>query len=504
MPSAADVLFVALLAVLSFTSLSIRLLGDAGIGWHIRTGELILSTHAIPRTDPFSSSMQGKPWFAWEWLYDVIVGKLEGIAGLNGVVWFTAVVIGAVFAWTFRILIARGVHLLIAVGLLLLTVSAAMIHFLARPHVVNWLFALAWFCILDKTERDCRKTQSTNRSRWFRALPPLMLLWCNLHGGFLLGFVLLAIFWLGSVWTWFTRRGDRIEEVLEKIAAGKRAWRLVWVGLASVAASLVNPYGWRLHSHIYSYLSNRFLMDHIEEFQSPGFHGIAQKCFLLLLIVTVAALAAYGRNLRASELLTILFAISTGLYSARNIPISSILLVIIVGPLLRHMKVAAEFFQRMHSLESTLCGHLWPILSLIVTGLIAINGGRIGPNQVIDAHFGPKRMPVEAVNYIAAHDIRGPVLSPDYWGGYLIYRLYPTAQVVVDDRHDFYGSDFFKSYLRMMHVEDRWEEFVDQHPAGCLLLPRNSALANVLRKTTGWNVAYSDDVSIVFVPAGKR
>jgi hypothetical protein len=71
-------------------SLSVRLLGDAGIGWHIRTGQLILSTHTIPRVDPFSSTMAGHPWFAWEWLYDVLVGWLDTVAGLNGVVFFTA------------------------------------------------------------------------------------------------------------------------------------------------------------------------------------------------------------------------------------------------------------------------------------------------------------------------------------------------------------------------------------------------------------------------------
>ena len=76
MPSTTDLIFLALLFALTFTSLSVRLLGDAGIGWHIRTGQQIVMTHSIPRVDPFSSSMQGKPWFAWEWLYDVVAGQL--------------------------------------------------------------------------------------------------------------------------------------------------------------------------------------------------------------------------------------------------------------------------------------------------------------------------------------------------------------------------------------------------------------------------------------------
>ena len=503
MPSAADVMFVAVVAALTLTTLSVRLLGDAGIGWHIRAGQQILATHAIPRTDPFSSSMQGKPWFAWEWLYDVLVGKLEAGAGLNGVVCFTAVIIGAVFAWTFGILLAGSTNLLLALVLVLLAISASMIHFLARPHVVNWLFTLAWFWILHGTERGALGKRGQMGGRWLWILPVFMLFWVNLHGGFLLGFLLLGIFWFGPLWTYLTTRDDRIEEALQKITAGKRAWHLFWVGLVSAAASFVNPYGGKLHAHIYSYLTNRFLMDHIEEFQSPNFHLIAQRCFLILILVAIAVLAARGRELSMSEMLTLLLTVSSALYSSRNIPVSSILLVIIIGPLLPAPRIASGFFQRMTSLEAGLRGHLLPILAIVVTGLIAANGGRIGSSQLMDAHFDPARMPVAAVSYLDTHDISGPILSPDYWGGYVIYRLYPKTQVVVDDRHDLYGADFFKSYLKMMHVERGWDEVVDQYRPGCVLLPRNTALANILT-TAGWKITYADDVSIAFVRSNSR
>src|ERR1700685_1280906 len=152
LPSISDLFFVAMLAVLVFTNLSVRLLGDAGMGWHIRTGQLILQAHSIPHTDPFSSSMAGHPWFAWEWLYDVIVGSLASVAGLNGVVLFTALIIAATFAFTFRMLLRRGCDVLTTSILVLLAASASMIHFLARPHVVSWLFTMLWFWILESAE----------------------------------------------------------------------------------------------------------------------------------------------------------------------------------------------------------------------------------------------------------------------------------------------------------------------------------------------------------------
>jgi len=502
MPSVADLIFVALLGVFVLAPLSVRLLGDAGIGWHIRAGQQILATHAIPRVDPFSSTMGGKPWLAWEWLYDLVVGQLEATLGLNGVVWFTAVVIASVFAWTFRLLIRRGTNMFVALLLVLLAVSASTIHFLARPHVVSWLFTLAWFWILESTERE---SLAPDTERWKRLwlLPPLMLLWVNVHGGFALGFVLLGIFWLAALWNWFRAKENRIEEVLQKLAAWKRARDLAWAGVLSAAASLVNPYGWKLHQHVYSYLSNRFLMDHIEEFQSPNFHGMAQSCFLALLLIVLAVLAIKGRELRMSEGLTVLFAVYAGLYASRNIPISAVLLVMVVGPLLPPLGLGQELQQRMAAIESELRGHVWPILIVVVTFWIAGTGGRLASSLGMQAHFDARRMPVEAVSYLQKHEVKGPVLSPDYWGGYLIYRLYPRTRVVVDDRHDLYGEEFFKSYLKMIHAEPDFEDFLLGREIGCLLLPRQSPLAIILLESRRWKVIYADETAVALAGAAS-
>jgi hypothetical protein len=153
----------------------------------------------------------------------------------------------------------------------------------------------------------------------------------------------------------------------------------------------------------------------------------------------------------------------------------------------------------MTAVEVGLRGHVWPIIAIVVTLLMAVNGGRVGSKQWMDAHFSPERMPVEGVNYLEKNHVAGPVLSPDFWGGYLIYRLFPNTRVVVDDRHDLYGEQFFRSYLRMMHVEPGWEEFLETYKTSCVLLPRDAPLATMLARTPGWKTSYMDKVSIVFV-----
>jgi hypothetical protein len=331
----------------------------------------------------------------------------------------------------------------------------------------------------------------------------------NVHGGFLLGFVLLAIYWCGAVWQWFRLKENRLDDVLRKIQAGRRVWILTVAGILSGAATLVNPYGYKLHVHIFRYLSNRFLMDNIDEFQSPNFHYVAQKCFAGLLLLTLLALVAKRREVSATHGLIVLFAAYSGLYASRNIPVSSLLLILVIGPWLsdaiarlaekRQAHVSTKFVQRMEAIEFSLRGHLWPIAVTVLACWIAVHGGKLGATSLMDAHFSAKRFPVAAVDYLQQHHVSGPLASTDYWGGYLIYRLYPRVRVVVDDRHDFYGEEFLKSYLKMVHVEPGWEGFLRQHPAQCVLVPRDSALANILAEAPEWQAIYSDDVAAVFL-----
>ena len=182
-PSLADVIFVALLLCFALGPLSQKLLSDGDIGWHIRNGQEILRSHSLPSTDSFSSTMNGKPWFAWEWLYDALIGGIYNVSGLNGVVAVSALLIAVTFLTAFRTMLRDGANHLVALLLLLLAVSASMIHALARPHLVSWLFVVVWFAVLDREEGNHGST--LNRLFW---LPVLMLLWVNLHGGFLLGF----------------------------------------------------------------------------------------------------------------------------------------------------------------------------------------------------------------------------------------------------------------------------------------------------------------------------
>jgi hypothetical protein len=156
------------------------------------------------------------------------------------------------------------------------------------------------------------------------------------------------------------------------------------------------------------------------------------------------------------------------------------------------------FDYRMTEMEWRLRGHLWPALAVLLGFLVCIEHGRLGARQLMDAHFDAERFPVKAAEVIAQRGIREPIFAPDYWGGYLIYRFFPEPKVFVDDRHDLYGDSFLKEYLKVMHVQPDWENFLNKRQVQWVLAPAEGSLANILKETPAWKMTYEDGTAVLF------
>ncbi len=496
-------IFVVLVAMLVFAPVGAGLLNDADTGWHIRNGQHIARTLSVPHADYFSYTMSGKPWYAWEWLYDVGMGLLAARLGLNGVVLFTAVVIAFTFAFLLRSLMGEGGNLLVSALLTVLSALSAQVHMLARPHVVGWLLTLVWVRLLYRLQAGRRA------ALWW--LPGLMLVWVNVHGSFVLGLVLLVLFAAGNFWTYLTSR-----DAIDKQGARGAIARLGIAGIFCSLATLVTPYGYKLHLHVYHYLSNPYFMDHISEFAAPKFHGGAEKYFEGLLVLAFLAAVFAARKLRAVDVILVLFAAYAGLYAIRNVPVSSLLIAMAIAPALSEaIRSAAQrsdspgraqracarvdaFSARMGNLEEVFRAHLIPALLILVSFALALNGGRLFSTPVMAAHFDQRQFPVAAAEYIAAHQIHDHMFSTDRWSGYLIYRLHPDTRLFIDDRHDFYGEAFLKDYLKALGADLGWREVLDKNGVTSVLIPPDVPLANVLKETSDWKVAYDDGVAILF------
>jgi len=265
-PSFPELFFAAiLLAAFGRISSWQALLFDGDTGWHIRTGELILRSGVVPRQDSFSFSRPEEPWFAWEWLSDVLFALWHARGGLEALAAFAAVTLCAAGTVLLCWLLRRGVGLWIGLGVTLAAVSASTVHYLARPHIFSLLLFPCALWILDEDRRR------PSPAVW--ALLPLSALWANLHGGF--------VGWLGTL------------ALLPLASVGRRQWNAARrYGLLTVActlATLANPYGWALHAHIIRYLGSSWIVENVQEFQSPSIRAESMIVFAALLLTGVMA-----------------------------------------------------------------------------------------------------------------------------------------------------------------------------------------------------------------------
>jgi hypothetical protein len=132
-----------------------------------------------------------------------------------------------------------------------------------------------------------------------------------------------------------------------------------------------------------------------------------------------------------------------------------------------------------------------------------LNSGQFLGKRVLQLDFDPRRLPVKAVDYLVQNAYREPILSLDSYGGYLIYRLYPDEKVFIDDRHDFYGEEYLREYLKFLHAEPDWEVFLDKQHVNLILLPTKSRVSDALRQSQAWRTVYSDETATIFDRRGR-
>ncbi len=158
-----------------------KLFRDSDTGWHIVTGEKILTSMRLPRQDPYSFSRAGQPWVAWEWGSDCLMGAAYRLAGLSGVVWLFALAIAAVTWLWVQLSWAAAGNFLITCLLASPMLSTANLHWLARPHVFGWIFLVALIWYFEARESDFRFGPRQAALLFFGAA-----LWANLHASFFL------------------------------------------------------------------------------------------------------------------------------------------------------------------------------------------------------------------------------------------------------------------------------------------------------------------------------
>jgi hypothetical protein len=481
-----------------------KLFRDSDAGWHIRTGEAILTSGNLPRTDPYSFTRGGQPWFAWEWMADVAVGAIHRTFGLKGVAVFYAAAISAgVWLW-FRLHWALGGNFLVACAMAPLLLSTCNIHWLARPHVLSWIFLL--LAIFPRKPN-------------LIVVALVTALWANVHASFFFAPLIALLFALE----------DR--------------WYLKAAAVAAVAP-LLNPYGPQLYVHVFRYLTDTGLLARIGEFQSFDFHstGAAQIVATVILGVIGGTLALTQKRLHHFALAILITA--GALRSARALPLCALLLLPIANAaIIRWLRnpvtnpvtdgTFSGFFSggRKPGTDGTFSSFFSNNVSNFrsvpgfpnnaenvpsVPGFLTYSdnlraldsrfqGLALVPLVLLAAFcltrtagFPSGEFPVAAYPHIPAG---ARLFAPDKFGGYLIYRSNGTLKVFFDGRSDLYGADFLKQYSRLVQVRPGWRAYWESFHFTHALLPADAPLLPALEQI-GWRPLYQDKTATLLVFGG--
>jgi len=468
------------------------LFSDSDSGWHIRNGEGILATRSLPHADPFSFSKPGGPWVTWEWGADVLMGAANSVSGLGGVALLYGFLIGAsVWMW-FRLSHVAGGNVLLACLFVLPMLPTTKMHWLARPHVFSWLFLLAtvWAC-----------ERAPHRLRWRHLVLAAMMaaVWANLHASFFFGPLIAFIYAAGvylKPWIWQPLPRGELEPTAE---AGGRSYILL--AIAASLGTLANPNGWRLHQHVFLYLSNTRMLDQIIEFQSFNFH--LDGAFQILVTITLCfagAFAALAAHKPERFLLSMLLT-AGALHAVRVLPVAALLLLplangsitIVLG---RARNLTAGFRRRLdqvlaygdglHAIEGRFHGFaIIPLAAILIYASIRH-----------DAGFPPDHFPVAASAAVAMLPASARILAPDTFAGYLIYRFSAKRKVFFDGRSDFYGREFSERYLRLVEAQPGWRNDFNRWGFTHALLPPDYRLIGEL-EANGWHELYRDRTAVL-------
>ena len=441
--------------------------GDPCMHW--RVGEWMLEHRQIIRADVFSYTRFGQPIISKEWLSELLFALAGRAAGLYGLCVLTAVVIATTFALLHRRLLAEGNDMLAATAVVLLAAAVSCVHWLARPHVFSFLLVLLWNDALRRYERT--------RRAWplAAALGVCTLLWVNLHGAFLAGFLVLGAYWIGAV---FERDAAKLKT-------------LTLVGLWCAAVSLLNPSGYELHVHNLAFLHSKYFTNYLAEYSSPNFHSLDYAPLLAWFALLFFCFAGKRPRLSPAEIVLVMMWTYFALYAGRNIPLFVLVTAPLVAPVLSDCVRGKwrAFSERVR--QASDAGGGWAVILALALAVVALAPG---PTQM-----PAKNWPVAAVGFIQAHpdEFKGRMFNQYMWGGYLMEAM-PEHKVFVDGRADFYGETLVKEFEAATALTTNWAEPLARYDVGWTLMPTDHRLNLALALLPGWQRVYSDEVAEVY------
>jgi tetratricopeptide (TPR) repeat protein len=487
---------------------------DPDLGWHMATGRYVLEHHVIPATDVLSYTSYGAPWI-YPPLAGILLFLTHSWTGYAGLTWLCALTCLALVA----VMVRKPQHLgsLCSAILAVICVPLLAQRMLPRPDLFTHLFFAAFLIILWRFYENGASPKAGAQQHPLWLLPLLMVLWVNIHPGFIAGFAVIGGYLLLEAF----ELADRSKRAM----AAKRLKQTWPVFVATLLATLLNPFGLKIyqasllltgakgHSDPTGFLVRELqpvklsfaAIRGVLDWRDPG------SSFLWAAIAALTAFTLALRRRRFGPAAFLLLAIYVGFQKIRYLGLFAIVVIVIGG------SVFEEFFSRRKSPSSEPRSHRrdslpWQmtVAAVAVFVLSCVRSVDLVTSRpyIIDSQeerFGAgesSQFPERAAAFILREHLPGNIYHPYNLGGFVAFRLGPAYEDFIDGRG--LSPEVFREFSEISTSavdSTEWQTEIDRRRLNVVLLPTGRSperLADFCRGQL-FRPVYLDEVSIVLL-----
>lgn len=477
LPRLQDFLFIIIFStVLLMGNKMLNLDGD--LPRHLVTGKYILQNGGLPENEPFVYPYQDRQFVSQQWLAGVIFFTIHQLAGLSGIVIFSALILAGVFTLLYRDLTNR-IDLRLTILLLVIWGAAVTsLSWATRPHLFSMFFLTIWLIWVEKLRR------SENIPHWY--FPVLMLIWTNMHGEFIAGILVLLAYCTGAI----------IDYVFDNSEANRTALKNLWfVFLLCVITTIVNPGGLERWTGILGFMNNQYMMSRMLETNPPNFQMPEMRVLLGLMTFSIILLAFKKNRLSGGPSFLLAGFSAMSLIAFRNIHLYGIVAPFVLSETLitaREIPFINRIEDGIRKIEANFTlGFTLPIAMTVILTMY-IYTSSMGSRSYL---FNPEFFPVKAVEWLKLNPQDGNMFNDLNWGGYISLNLWPEHSTFVDSVSDITG-ELTMQYEKVITLQPGWDNILEQNDVEWVIIPPQNVLANELIKS-GWVTLYHDETTVI-------
>jgi len=443
---------------------------DPDVWWHIKVGQDLLRTHHLPTTDIYSWTAANTPWIAYEWLGELPLGLIHRSGGLLGLDFFLIALASIIMLALYWLGTVRSGNSKAAFISALLLTSIAFGNFSLRPQMFGYLFLVLTLGVLEKFR------QGVQWPLW--TLPPIFLLWVNMHGTFIIGIGVVVLYLLAGL---FNFRSGSVEAI-----AWTRAQRikLETALLFCLAVLPITPYGSQLAVYPFDMaLSQPINVANISEWKPMPFDVLGGKMFLGFIVILFLLQMFFRFSWRLEELLLAVGGTAMACVHVRFI----LLFVPFFVPLF-----AASLARWIPAYNRKKDQYL--ANAVIMTGL-AIAMFHYFPSRADLDKKVAKTYPVAALQFLRSHPAPGNLLNDYGFGGYLVLN---GEKTFIDGRGDlFERAGVLGDFVHIVNLKPATLAVLRNYNIQTCMLEKGHPLATTLLASPDWHRVYMDETAII-------